>query len=395
MPPLTVALRAAGSEPTEYWNLSDDDVGGDNRDNGAQVGISEVRFILRSLETDEIVGLPDNVSQGFTGRGTYYEASLEDGTTQTRLRYNWEPAEAGYIPSEDPQTKFGGDTGTSGVYLAEFEVFYNETGASTTPAVSEVTRVATLADSGGSLHQKALRFNGQSGSFGFWFDVDAAGASAPTSVSGLDTIVKIDTVNTGDSNTEVAYKFAAAVNAQADFSAETLAQQEITRATCVADDPGVSDGLSGKYFVAHDRDGSVLVWYSHRGGSIPAGSYDRDIEIATIADNDSADIVANKTAIAISSDSKFSATVENGNQVVYTLLTAGAVTNSIDGDTGFTFAIDQAGEDSNLLDVTDVNAGERDDARTLIPGSPLLSGFKGRTRLPRPRPRKEEKERSR
>lgn len=64
---------------------------------------------------------------------------------------------------------------------------------------------------------------------------------------------------------------------------------QVETITCVAD---VGGALTGNYFILHDKNGSVGVWFDHgnAGASIPAGAAacDRQLEIITTANGDSA-----------------------------------------------------------------------------------------------------------
>jgi len=142
MPPLIIALRVAGSDPLDYWDISKDDVGlgGLSKEDNAPSPPSTyvVKFIMREVGTRRIVGLPANVAEGFTGLGVIYEKFADPPTNsikQTILRYNWRAPHPDFDPSLETQASadiYGGDTAKAGTYDAEFEIFYAETpGANT------------------------------------------------------------------------------------------------------------------------------------------------------------------------------------------------------------------------------------------------------------------------
>ena len=127
--------------------------------------------------------------------------------------------------------------------------------------------------------------------------------------------------------------------------------KEITSVTCVAD---VSDSLDKKYFILYDDVGSVGFWYDvdNSGTQVdPAlvAATDRQVEITTLATNDTAITVATKTYTAIVADAKFEAGADNldGSFTVQSS-TFGVKTDGTAGNSGFTVAEDTAGVDSTL-----------------------------------------------
>ena len=80
---------------------------------------------------------------------------------------------------------------------------------------------------------------------------------------------------------------------------------------------------------------------------------------------------------AIGADSKFSTVVENSNQVVVTLLEAGSVLDVNAGDTGWTMSIDQQGEDSDIVDVSDLTGGARTDSADIDTGFAVTTLVQG------------------
>ena len=145
-------------------------------------------------------------------------------------------------------------------------------------------------------------------------------------------------------------------------SATGVGAKEQTKMTCIADIVGIpkqqaiatiAEGgtLHQKYFTLYDNIGKVAFWYNVNnvsGTAAPSvsGAY-RFVQIATVLSGDSAAIVANKTAIYLDNDQKFSATVISNNISVINSFN-GPVTNGDAGTSGFT--------------VTQVTTGTADDS---------------------------------
>jgi len=109
--------------------------------------------------------------------------------------------------------------------------------------------------------------------------------------------------------------------------------------------------VNEKYFTMYDEVGSVAFWFDHWddesdpvAGAIAA---DRSVRITSCSNGDSAFTIAANLATAINADSQFSATAATqGDRVVVTYATAGALGAATDGDTGFTFGTLTAGADA-------------------------------------------------
>jgi hypothetical protein len=128
MPPIILAMRVAGTDPVEYWNVEDDDVGiGTVEDNAPTPSTSYlVRFIMKNLQTGELVGHPSNITDRFTGLGEIYQKTI-NLVNYTVLRYNWRAPDTAYDPALKTQaspTTYAGDTAKAGAYRGEFEVYY-------------------------------------------------------------------------------------------------------------------------------------------------------------------------------------------------------------------------------------------------------------------------------
>ena len=128
--------------------------------------------------------------------------------------------------------------------------------------------------------------------------------------------------------------------------------KESTSITTVADTAG---SLDGTYFILPDGPSTtVAFWYDvdNSGTAEPAHGAPRSVEITTVATNDNAFQVAQKTAIAINADEGF--TCSNTDGYTETELFAidteiGAHTSVSDaGTSGFTLSQERAGTDGSL-----------------------------------------------
>jgi hypothetical protein len=107
----------------------------------------------------------------------------------------------------------------------------------------------------------------------------------------------------------------------------------------------VSGSLDGKYFVVNDALGSVGVWFDvdDNGTSKPAGASacSRAIEVKNVVAGANANAVATAIQVAIDADSAFSATVSTNTVTI--VAGKAPLTDIVDGNTGFTFAVTQQG----------------------------------------------------
>lgn len=110
-PVLEVSLKIANSsEPTEYWDATSYKPDGVN-----QLDIHSVYFTLKNTSTDAIV-----VNRQV---GTFDQSG-----ERTILRYAWKGADPTW-PADN--AAYPGDTGIAGTYKGEFEVTFQQNGAST------------------------------------------------------------------------------------------------------------------------------------------------------------------------------------------------------------------------------------------------------------------------
>ena len=243
---------------------------------------------------------------------------------------------------------------------------FNPNATVTSPGAPEVTSVTTVADVvgtptiydvftvpdvGGSLHLTYFTIYDTQGSVAVWYDVNNTGAVPPT--HGANRAIKVATVSSGDSANVVAMKTAQVINLDSAFST-TVATNQITITNTangplpagtpntsgftVNTTPGTPDNsLDRKYFIIHDDDGSVAVWYDVDNNSTPEPFHgaDRSIKVSTVMSGDSAATVAAATATALNLDPKFSATAA-GNVITITNSFLGNVLPPSAGTSGFT-----------------------------------------------------------
>lgn len=119
--------------------------------------------------------------------------------------------------------------------------------ASATPTISiptaQVQTILCVGDTAGSLDGKYFILYDESGSVGFWFDVDNNGTSAPAEATACDRAVEITTVATGDSAATVAGKVATAIDADSKFVAPAPGAATVTVTNTATQD--ISNGSAG------------------------------------------------------------------------------------------------------------------------------------------------------
>jgi len=122
-----------------------------------------------------------------------------------------------------------------------------------------------------------------------------------------------------------------------------LEETEVTRFRINA-----PNAWSGAWLSVSDDVGTVAFWIDLNDGSPttePIHGKNRSVEITTIIAADDNATFSGKIAAAINADSKFSATIENGNEIVVTSATPGARLNGTLGNFGGAFWIDNEGVD--------------------------------------------------
>lgn len=222
----------------------------------------------------------------------------------------------------------------------------------------EVTDITCVADSAGSLSGKYFKLYDESGSVAFWIDVDNGGTTIPAGASACTRAVEITTIATGDSAATVATKVAAAVDADAKFSASVsnsthvvVTSSTIGTKTDAADGAqatgftisvttqGVASNLQNKYFVINSASNaaSYYVWCNVGAEGVdPAVAGKTGVEV-TLSAGASASAVATAIASAVDAQSAFAAEVD-GSNVVITNAATGVATDGTAGNSPFTFA---------------------------------------------------------
>lgn len=117
----------------------------------------------------------------------------------------------------------------------------------------------------------------------------------------------------------------------------------------------VAASLDRDVFLLYDDLGSVAFWadVDNNGASTPAAAIaaNRHVEVTTVVTGDSATVVATKFAAFIEADAKFTASAI-GNQITWANTLAGARTDAVDVDTGFTLATTNQGFGAGALTIT-------------------------------------------
>jgi uncharacterized phage protein gp47/JayE len=253
---------------------------------------------------------------------------------------------------------------------------YNPSGVITSLGQPEITDVTVLPDIIGTpaIHNVNCSAQGNTittissgeyftlyddaGMVVFWYDVDNVGTATPT-VIGASRYVEISTVATGDTSTVVATKTALVVGSDPKFTATSLSN--VVTVTNTFNGPvtvgaggpdsgmsvtlntaGTSDiSIAGKYFIIHDLSGSVAVWYNSGITPEPLHGATRSIQVPFTL-GDSATTIANKTSLAVNSDSSFNASFSLGVATITTSFN-GSVNDATAGTSGFSIAITQQG----------------------------------------------------
>lgn len=249
----------------------------------------------------------------------------------------------------------------------------NPSASATSPGSQEVTSVTTIADIigtptvytvdsvadvGGSLHLTWFILNDAQGSVAVWYDVDNTGAPAPA--HGANRAIRVATVNTNDSADDVASKTGQVVALDTAYSVGVITNQMTftsvvngslpaasagTSGFTAATAPGTADDtLDGKYFIIHDENGSVAVWYDvgDDGTSEPFHGCERSIRVSGVNYGDSADIVAAATVAVVNPDTLFNAS-NVSNVITITNVSFGNMTDASAGTSGFTVATTNQG----------------------------------------------------
>jgi uncharacterized phage protein gp47/JayE len=302
-----------------------------------------------------------NFPNGAISTGNYYDYTFSAGNLATVL--------VGDILS------ISDGSGISNANMGQFRVeaksgftvrVANPNATATSPGAAEVTTVTTIADVvgtptsysfntvadiGGSLHQTYFIIYDSQGSVAVWYDVNNTGAVPPS--AGTNRYIKVATVVTGDSANNVATKTGQAIALDNAFTT-TVITNNITITNIVNGSftagsngtsgfsvpitvPGTADNsLDGKYFIIHDENGSVAVWYDvgDDGTAEPFHGADRSIRVPGVNYGDSAATVAAATVAVVNPDLFFTAS-NLSNVITITNVLDGNVPNATAETSGF------------------------------------------------------------
>lgn len=264
--------------------------------------------------------------------------------------------------------------------LSKYIDVYNPSGVATSVGQPEISQVTTIADVVGTPAIYTLTTTDQGvtastvgsqeyftlyddvGMVVFWYDIDNAGAPAPT-VVGASRYVEIPTVNTGDSANTVASKTAVMVNSDLKFNATqllnvvtitnafngpvTLGSSPNTGFSLINTVAGTSDAtLGGKYFKLYDQNGSVAVWMNVNGELEPLHGCNRSIQVI-LNPGDSANTIASTVAATVNVDAEFSASAV-GNIIAITDAVNGIRTDATAETSTFTVSTTQQGTNDGV-----------------------------------------------
>jgi hypothetical protein len=246
------------------------------------------------------------------------------------------------------------------------DVAYGARTAASDGAVGDATGFTistTAAGHASNLHTKYFILKDEVGTVGFWFDVDDAGASAPTTSAARD--VEITTITSTMTAAQVATAVYNAIHADSKFNGVSDTSGTIVVVSTTYGDKtgqgagdsgftvtqhtaGVASSLTGKYFKLADVDGTVAFWIDvgNEGTSAPTHGADRAVEITTVTRGMTAAQVAGAVRTAIDDDSKFD--VGTLTDATFTAICKDlkSVTNASVGDSGFTVSVSTNGADT-------------------------------------------------
>lgn len=304
-----------------------------------------------------------NFPNGTVSTGNYYDYTFSSG--------NFSTVNVGDVLS------IVGSSGVSNSNSGQFRVankssltvrVFNPNASTTSPGSPEIVTVNTVADVvgtptiytvdtvadvGGSLHQTYFIIHDTQGSVAVWYDVNNTGTPPPP--HGAYRAIKVANVVTGDNAATVASKTASVIALDNAFNVSVIGNQITvtnringtlpsgsggTSGFTVNSTPGTPDNsLDGKYFIIHDDEGSVAVWFDVNNDSTnePFHGADRSIKVSGVIAGASAAAVASAVAAAVNPDPKFSA-VASGSTVTITNSFNGNVPPANAGTSGFTIA---------------------------------------------------------
>lgn len=303
-----------------------------------------------------------NFPNGSPSTGNYFDYTFSAG--------NLSPVQVGDILSISDGSGIG--VANRGQFRVEAKSGFtvrvaNPTASPTAPGAPEVVTVTiiadvvgtpteytvdTVADVAGSLHQTYFIIYDSQGSVAVWYDIDNTGAVAPS--AGTNRYIKVATVATNDSANDVATKTGQALALDNAFTPGVIANQITITNLVNGSQPVPSNGtsgfttartingtadasLDGKYFIIHDENGSVAVWYDvgDDGTQEPFHGADRSIRVPGVNYGDSAATVAAATVAVINPDVFFTAS-NLSNVITITNIADGNVPAPQAGTSGFT-----------------------------------------------------------
>lgn len=243
---------------------------------------------------------------------------------------------------------------------------HNPGGAATGIGSPEVTSVTTIADiigsqtvstissvtSAAALNGKWFKINDSAGSVAVYYNVGTPNPGP--GALGVNRVIEIGPLVGTESAVTVAALTAGTIDADPMFSATAVSTTvTVTNAEygakAVATDGTTATGfgfagtlgsaaqsLSGRYFILQDSGGSVAFWYDTTGITPePLHGATRSVRIPTVNSGDSAGTVATKTAVVVTNDASFSATVLS-NVITVTDAANGPRPAATAGTSGFT-----------------------------------------------------------
>jgi uncharacterized phage protein gp47/JayE len=302
-----------------------------------------------------------NFPNGTISTGNYYDYTFNAGS--------FAPVQVGDVLSISDGS--GISLANSGQFRVEAKSgltvrVINPGASSTSPGAQEVVTVTTvadivgtptvytintIADVAGSLDQDYFIIYDSQGSVAVWYDLNNAGNPPPP--HGANRAIRVATVNTNDTANDVATKTGNIIALDNAFSIGVITNQITitnlvngvlasasagTSGFTVGTTAGTADNsLDGKYFIIHDENGSVAVWYDvgDDGTPEPFHGADRSLRVGGVNYGDSAVTVAAATVAVVNPDTFFTAS-NLSNVITITNVTLGNVSAATVGTSGFT-----------------------------------------------------------
>jgi phage tail-like protein len=125
------------------------------------------------------------------------------------------------------------------------------------PQASEVTRIDVSGSTPAGIDGTWFQMYDTAGTVGFWFDVDDSGTSEPAGSAAADRSIEINTINTGDSDSDIATKIAAAMDADAQYSAVVENSTEVVAEDAVSEPRSDASSETSGFTISIDRQGAA------------------------------------------------------------------------------------------------------------------------------------------